>query len=739
MDPHGAPSPTTRWLPPGGWLLLAFLYAFALAATVITLATQQPWLGLELRWDAAAGGAVVRSAQGPAAAVPTGAVLVRVDPAGTRDGGTASAGAAGIAFEREDFIAEPASALQTYADYDRFLARQGEIAALQRGGTLVFIDKSGARHAVAPEASRPIRHLPVEFWVQVAVGVFAWLIAAAVWTFRQNEASARYLLLSGWSTALFAPFAAVYSTRELALPMAQFRWLCDFNFYGGCIYVATMVALLWYYPRRLGRLALGPLLVAIYTAWWFAQQGRLIETLLMGRRSLVFAGLIATFVLGVVQWRGTRRDPVARAALQWFLLSWLVGVSLFSALIFVPQIFGVSTDHLQGYAFSLFLLVYGGLAFGILRYRLFDLGDWWFRILLWITAAVLFVALDLLLLLALGLSSTVSLSLALLVCGFIWLPLRGWLWGRLVEPRTLGRQELFRRVVEVSLAPTRQARFARGRELLDALFSPLQVELADDVPGVTVTDDGLVMRMPARGDTPALRLAYPGGGRRLFTSRDRALAEDMLAMLQQADASRDAYNQGVLEERARIGRDLHDDIGSRLLTGLYQGSLDETRQAIRHAIAEMSTIINGLSGHDMALEELIASMRHETGLRLEAVNIALDWPLHAQLPGVTLDYRLYRNYMSVLRELISNVLRHAGATRVRVEVRVEAGVLVTEVEDDGSGLPQPAASARQGHGLENLRRRLTDLGGDVMWSSSAAGTRVCLHLPLAGTAPVGAG
>jgi signal transduction histidine kinase len=730
MDRPGQLPAPRRGLPPGGWLLLAVLYAFGVAATVLTLATQQPWLGVQLSWDDKAGGAVVRSASGPAAALPVGAVLTGV-------ASTAPGSGASLAFEREDFIAEPASALQTYADYDRFLARQDELAALQRGGALLLIDRSGGRHTLTPMPARPVTDLPVAFWVQLVVGVVAWLIAAAVWTFRQNEASARYLLLSGWSTALFAPLAAVYSTRELALPMAQFRWLCDFNFYGGCIYVATMVALLWYYPRRLGRLALGPILVAVYTVWWFAQQGRLIDTLLMGRRSLVFAGLIATFVLGVVQWRGTRRDPVARAALQWFLLSWLVGVSLFSALIFVPQIFGVSTDHLQGYAFSLFLLVYGGLAFGILRFRLFDLGAWWFRILLWIVAAALFVALDLALLLALGLSSTVSLSLSLLVCGFLWLPLRGWLWSRVVEPRSLGQQELFRRVVEVSLAPTRLDRFARGRELLDALFAPLQVELADDVPAVTITDDGLALRLPARGDTPALRLAYPGGGRRLFTSRDRLLAEDMLALLQQADASRDAYNQGVMEERARIGRDLHDDIGSRLLTGLYQGSIDETRQTIRHAIAEMSTIINGLSGRALPLEELIAGMRHETGLRLEAVAIALDWPLHAQLPDVTLDYRLYRNWMSVLRELISNVLRHAGATRVRVDIRVDAGMLVTEVQDDGSGLPAPGDAGRQGHGLENLRRRLADLGGDVRWDSSGTGTRVCVHLPLTGAPPVG--
>lgn len=721
-----------RWLPPGGWLMLALLYAFAVVATVLTLAVQQPWLGLQLRWDAAAsngdGAAIVRTSRGPAAAIPPGTALVGVE--GNRDRGD---------LVRDDFVSEPASALKTFAEYDMFLARQGALAAMQRSGTIAFIDSAGQRHEVTPQDSRPLSDLPVDFWVQVVVGVLAWLISAAVWTFRQNETSARYLLLSGWSTLLFAPLAAVYSTREFALPEHQFRLLCDFNFLGGCIYAATMVALLWYYPRRLGPFPLGRVLVGVYVAWWIVQQTRLVESMLMGRRSLVFVALAATVALGIVQWRGTRQDPVARAALKWFLLSWLLGVSLFIVLIFVPQIFGVSTDHLQGYGFSLFLLVYGGLAFGILRFRLFDLGEWWFRIMLWISAAALFVALDLLLLLALNLSATVSLSLALLVCGFAWLPLRGWLWGRLVEPRQMSQQELFRRVVEVSLAPTRAGRFRHGRELIDALFDPLQVELCDDVPMVSIEDDGVVMRLPARGNTPALRLAYPGRGRRLFSSRDRALAEDMLAMLQQADTSRDAYNQGVIEERARIGRDLHDDIGSRLLTGLYQDSIDETRQSIRHAIAEMGTIVSGLTGTDMPLEVMIAEMRHETGLRLEAVNIALDWPLNEQPPGIRLGYRQYRNHMSVLRELISNILRHACATVVRVDIQVKGGALVTVVADDGTGLAPSPGSGRQGHGLDNLRRRLADLDGEAEWASSPQGTRVSFSFPLpAAGARVGA-
>ncbi|MCJ0765602.1 sensor histidine kinase [Variovorax terrae] len=718
MRPAGAGA-AARAMPPGGWLALALFYGLAVVALVTALAASQPRLGLQLRWSDAAGGAQVLQASGPAAAIAAGTVLTGVQGEGGR-----------MAFTAHDFVQEPAAGLKTFREYDEMLARQDRLAALQAGPGLGFIDSQGQVHPVQPEPVRHLLLLPVEFWVQVAVGFFAWLISAGVWIFRRREASARYLLLSGWSTLLFAPFAAVYSTRELALPAQQFRWLCDLNFYGGCIYVATMVALLWYYPRRLGRLALGPLLLGLYTLWWLAQELRLVDSMLMGRRSLVFAGFAATLALAVVQWRATRRDPVARAALQWFLLSWLLGSGIFAALNFVPQIFGISMAALQGYSFLLFLLVYGGLAFGILRFRLFELGEWWFRILLWVAGAFLFFALDLFLLLMLHLSPTVSLSLALLICGFVWLPLRGWLWGRLVERSRPPQQELFRRVLDISLAASAQERLARWRGLLRSMFDPLQMdEQAAPAARAVIVDDGLALVLPAAGPGPGLVLRYPGGGGRLFAPRDLALAEEVLDMLRYADGSRDAYNQGAQEERARIARDLHDDLGSRLLSSLHQTGVEQTRQVIQQAINEMCTIVNGLTGTRMPLASVIAELRHETSRRLEAAGLALEWPLHDDNDGVVLGYGSYRNYMAILRELVSNVLRHAGARCVFVDIRCEGGELLTTVRDDGGGLDGARGT---GHGLANLRSRAAELGGHIRFDSGPQGTlaRVVLPLPL---------
>src|SRR5690606_30720983 len=131
----------------------------------------------------------------------------------------------------------------------------------------------------------------------------------------------------------------------------------------------------------------------------------------------------------------------------------VVGSGVFGLLILLPQMFGFDTTGVQAYSFLLFVLVYAGLGFGILRYRLFGLDEWWARIITWMAAVALLVVLDLLFLLQLQLSSGLSLSLSLLICGVLWLPLRGWLAERFLGRKAGDGRDAFKAVVDVALAP----------------------------------------------------------------------------------------------------------------------------------------------------------------------------------------------------------------------------------------------------------------------------------------------
>lgn len=702
---------------PGARLALGVAVALAMLCTVLVLASRPSWLGLSLVWDPTHKAAVVQSAEGPAHGIARATKIVALRAQGKR-----------VDLAAEDFVREPDSSLPTFSAYARFLRRQGELAELQSAEIIELVTAEGKVLTLKPRPGRPLTSLPAAYWVQLVVGLFAWLIAAGVWAFRPQEASTRYLLLSGAATMVFAPLAGVYSTRELALSYPMFLWLSELNHCFGLVYAAAMIALLWYYPRRVSAFPFGPLVVVAYALWFAGQVAGVFESMLVARRWPVFLALLLTFALSAVQWRKTQADPVGRAAFSWFLMSWLVGTTAFVCLTMVPQLFGVDTGALQGYAFSLFLLVYGGLAFGILRFRLFELGEWWFRIFSWVFGGALFLALDLVLFAGLSLPQSLSLGVALIVCGFVYLPLRSWLWTRLIGTRANERPDLFKSVVRVAFAASLGEREERWITLCKRLFDPLYVERSEErEASVRLEGDGLFLRVPSAAGG-SVRLGYKNGGRNLFAPRDRDLIAQAVDMLRYVDESRDAYNQGVREERTRIARDLHDDIGSRLLSGLHQAHVEDTKEVISQAIAEMRTIIHGLSDERLTLDHIIAELRHETSLRLEAAGLELEWPLADEPEELVVSYAVYKNYLSIMRELVANIVRHARARRVSVRVELHGERLVSEVRDDGIGFT--GVHAGKGQGLTNLHKRVRELKGTLTYEKRDEGTCVRIDIPL---------
>lgn len=702
-------------LSPIAWLALAALVGIAFSGYSIWLATQTPWRNLDLVWQT---DAAVLLSPPLESDLAVGTRIIAVADQHTR-----------LTLQATDFIEEPDGNLPSYAAYDVFIARQQQLAELIQSSDFQLIDEQGRAHRTGLHTDRPLSDLPPAFWVQIIVGLSAWLIAAAVGAFRPREASARYLTLSGASTLLFASLAAVYSTRELAMAGQLFRTLSDLNFLGGLLFAATLVSMLWTYPKRLGAISVPNAVLVGALLWFSVQQSGLIDSMMLGRRWPVMLAMLASFVLSYLQWRNTRDDPLGRAALQWFLMSWLLTTSVFSGLIFVPQFLGMQTDQIQGYSFSLFLLLYVGLAFGILRYRLFGLGKWWSRVLSSVVALAIISVFDLLFAAALHLSSERALGLAIIAAAFVWLPLRSTLWDRLAQPARLPRREWFNEVVQISFANNREQRNLAWQSLLTRCFDPLHCEgVAINSGPVRLEESGLRLIVPGGKDCNGLALSYAMGGKRLFNLEDQALVSELLDMLDHARGSRDAFQRGVDSERARIARDLHDNIGSSLLAGLHRKDLGSTRQSIRGAIAEMRTIVNGLTGKNTEVAVMLADLRYECESRLNDVDIRLEW-VHDTRENPSLPYGIYQHYVSIIREIVSNVINHAKATRLTVAIDCADSVLLTYIEDDGIGL---GGARPTGHGLLNLRRRIEELGGELQLLDITSGTALQLSIPLAG-------
>lgn len=716
-------------LTPGAKLSWAAMVMLLSALAVVWLTVRLPWLGLTLEIGDDRAVHITQAQRTPALLTPARLLALQ------KPGGDGSR----VELQAADLVEEP-DTLDSYAAIDDFLQRQQQLRAVLDGASVqisvVTPVQAHATLTLTPAPRRPLSSLPASFWVQLLTGAGGFLIGVWVWALRGDDLGARCFALTGAGLMLSAFSAAIYSTRELAVPAGLFRVLDMLNHLGAAVFGMALVALFLVFPRQLVKPQWLKLLPAIFLPWFVLDCLGLCPTPTMGMYlpALLQTGL--TLLCIALQWWLSRGQPLERAALRWLGLAAMLTAALFTALQALPALLGRETAISQGHAFGLFLILYAGLALGLRRYRLFDLDRWAFRLLLWAGGAALLAAMDVALVALLHLDQGLSLTLAILICGFLWLPLRGWLWRKLIERRRLLPHDLFQRVLQVALAPDVESQRQRWRDLLHAMFLPLRIEPADHGGcHAALADNGLQLRLPASDRLPALALVHAHHGRRLFSPQDAALANEALVMLRHASDSRDAYNQGAREERARIARDLHDDIGSRLLTGLHQPELAAARRSIQQAIAEMRTVINGLTGAQMRLDEMLAELRHETAQRLAAAGIALDWPMpepEAGFENVMLDYRHYRCYLPVLRELVSNVIRHAQARTVAVRIALEGGVLATTVGDDGVGMA--AAGADQGrsrHGLANLQDRVAGLNGSATIEPPGdGGTHVRFTLPL---------
>ena len=698
------------------FLPVSLLVALAMALFVIWVATAQPWMGSGIRWNAATGAAQLTTIAGAEKAR-----IVSIDGGGQS-----------LRLEAQDFTIEPAGGLATFADFYRFLNRQSTLAAIQRSTRVTFVADDGSHWSVTPQTHRPLRSFGADFWVQIFVGIVAWLIAASVWVFRPHEPSARYLLLSGAATLVFAPLSAIYTTRELAIQGTLFRVVNDLNFLGGSLFAAAFAAVLLYYPRTIAPRWIGRAIVGVAVVWWLAQEIDLFTSMPFARRALVMVDVLASFALAALQWRLTARDPIARAALQWFLLAWMVGVSAFVLLILAPQLAGIDTSAAQGYGFLLFLLVYGGLGFGILRYRLFDIGEWWLRVIGWIATVLALVIADIVFAMGLELSAGLSLALALLISALVWLPIRSWIWHRSFARSAGDPLSRLQTVLDAALAARPEEQVERWRSVLTTEFTPLQIGPAEPSPEPALVDNGLGLLVPGAGPAPALLLSHADSARRLFNRRDLATARELHALFAHSLRSRDAFEAGAKAERTRIAGDIHDNIGARLLTALHASVPDRKNSLIRETLADLRSIINDISTGGGTLAILLASLRRETAERLAARGITLDWPTPED-DGRIVSAGTGHTLHSIIREAVSNILKHAQAKSVRIDFRQTDDATHLVIADDGVGLTSSGA----GNGMAILRRRVAGLGGAIDWQSTpGGGVSLRVSLPAAASTPI---
>jgi signal transduction histidine kinase len=210
--------------------------------------------------------------------------------------------------------------------------------------------------------------------------------------------------------------------------------------------------------------------------------------------------------------------------------------------------------------------------------------------------------------------------------------------------------------------------------------------------------------------------------------------------LELAERRGEAERFAIIQDRDRIGRDLHDLVIQRLFaTGMQLQSAvrlvdqnsDEVRNRINRAVDELDGTVRELRSTIYGLQAPLEgrpSLRAQVLQVIDSATSTLGFAPTLRLDGL-LDTlatpEAAEHILATLREALSNVARHAHASRVEVLVAVRGSTLQLHVEDDGVGMTEDGARS----GLINLASRAAELGGSLKVTSDK-GTRLVWQVPV---------
>jgi signal transduction histidine kinase len=187
----------------------------------------------------------------------------------------------------------------------------------------------------------------------------------------------------------------------------------------------------------------------------------------------------------------------------------------------------------------------------------------------------------------------------------------------------------------------------------------------------------------------------------------------------------------VDEERLRISREMHDDIGAGLtqITLMSEAAKRETTNTrplaeianmSRKLVGSMSEIIWSLNPENNTAEQLLSYLREQLNKLLEysGIRYTIDFPDNGQ--AILLNNAQRRNLLLVTKEIVHNAIKHSRAATISISCSITGNRLSFTVSDDGKGFDTAAKSS--GNGLRNIRRRIEELGGSLDITSLSAGS-----------------
>jgi ligand-binding sensor domain-containing protein/signal transduction histidine kinase len=210
--------------------------------------------------------------------------------------------------------------------------------------------------------------------------------------------------------------------------------------------------------------------------------------------------------------------------------------------------------------------------------------------------------------------------------------------------------------------------------------------------------------------------------------------------------------QSLERERMRIARDMHDEMGSKLTkisflsehaqmdvtsAGQHAEKIEAIAQTSRDLLKTMDEIVWAVNPRNDTLENLTAYLGGYAVEYFQNTRTECELRLPREIPHYPLSSETRHNLFLTFEEALNNVLKHSAATKVKVEMTINAPELELKITDNGRGFEVSAEANGQvragpgGNGLKNMHQRLTAIGGDCLVSSRpGAGTTVTVRVRL---------
>jgi two-component system, NarL family, sensor histidine kinase UhpB len=195
----------------------------------------------------------------------------------------------------------------------------------------------------------------------------------------------------------------------------------------------------------------------------------------------------------------------------------------------------------------------------------------------------------------------------------------------------------------------------------------------------------------------------------------------------QATARQAEQQQALSEVKRRIFSELHEDVGSKLLSIAHAGRNTRLGGLASSALENLRDAVSRANSSEVGIGQFLVTLQEEMVLRLSGLGIVLQWNQPARFDEWTLSPDQHYQLARIFRELVNNIIRHANATQVDFSASTEQAAWQFRLADNGAGFE---VTRPPGDGINAIRKWAAELGADTCWDSRpGAGLLFTLSLP----------